>query len=425
MSTTPLQIPLSLARRLAITQQLLAGPRPEPTADGMMTVFDQLGCIQIDPIPVVDRTQYLVMFSRVGPYNRAVFDKLIYEDRQLFEFWAHAASIVRIADLPIHRRFMDRPVNMETKSEWVKRFRDWVKANEAFREYVLEMLHEKGPLAADEIEDRAVVNWESSGWASSRNVNLMLELLWDRGNIFVAGRNGTRRFWDVPERVLPGWRTVEHITEEEMVRRAAVIAIRALGVATEKHIKYHFTRGRYPGLGKVLKALVNEGLLLEAEITADQVPSAPQIAAPPTGVWYIHAEDLPRLERLQNNDWGQRTVLLSPFDNLICDRARTAWMFNYDFRIEIYVPPAKRKYGYYVLSVLDGDRFIARIDPKMDRKTGVLALNAVHPEPGVEVNGSTGQAIAGAVQELAEFLGARAITLNGTITDGWRKTLAF
>jgi uncharacterized protein YcaQ len=128
------------------------------------------------------------------------------------------------------------------------------------------------------------------------------------------------------------------------------------------------------------------------------------------------------LARLQEEDWGQRTVLLSPFDNLICDRARTAWMFNYDFRIEIYVPPAKRKYGYYVLSVLDGDQFIGRIDPKMDRKTGILSINALHAEPGVEVSAQSGKKIAGAVQELAEFLGAKEIQVNGQVPEGWKQT---
>ena len=413
----PLQIPLSLARRLAITKQLLAGPRPEPTPDGMLTVFDHLGCIQIDPIPVVDRTQYLVMFSRVGPYDRATFDKLIYEDRQLFEFWAHAASIVRTADLPIHRHFMDRPMNPDTKSEWVKRFRNWVQANESFREYVLESLREKGPLAADEIEDRAVLNWESSGWSSSRNVNLMLEMLWDRGKIFIANRKGTRRYWDIPERVFPGLATVERISPEEVVRRGAQTALRALGVATEKHIKYHFIRGRYPGLGKVLKDLTGEGKVFEVAVAGDQGQPLP-------GTWYLHAGDLPLLDRLREEDWGPRTVLLSPFDNLICDRARTEMMFHYDFRIEIYVPPAKRKYGYYVLSVLDGDQFIGRIDPKMDRKTGILTLNAIHAEPGIKVNGKTGRAVAGAVQELAKFLDAKEIVINGTAPAGWNKALA-
>ena len=412
----PLPLPLPLARRLAIAKQLLAGPRPEPTPDGMMAVFDHLGCIQIDPIPVVDRTQYLVMFSRVGPYEKADFDRLIYEDRKLFEFWAHAASIVRTADLPIHRRFMDRPVNPETKSAWVKRFHEWVRANETFREYVLETLHEKGPLAADEIEDRAVVSWESSGWSASRNVNMMLEMLWDRGKIFVSNRNGTRRYWDVPERVLPGLATTEQISQEEMVRRAAQIALRALGVATEKQVKYHFTRGRYPGLGKVLKGLVRERKVYEAVVVGEHGQPLP-------GTWYIHAGDLPLLDQLREGDWRPRTVLLSPFDNLICDRARTETLFDYEFRIEIYIPPKKRKYGYYVLSVLDGDRFIGRVDPKMDRKTGQLLLNAVHAEPGDAVNGETGQKVAGAVQELAAFLGAKEIVLNGVVPEEWRRTL--
>jgi len=382
--STLIPLTLPLARRLAVTKQLLAGPRPAPDPVGMMTVFDHLGCIQIDPIPVVDRTQYLVMFSRVGPYDRAVFDKLIYEDRQLFEFWAHAASIVRTADLPIHRHHMNRPARNDTKSEWVKRFHAWERANESFREYVLETLREKGPLSPEEIEDRSVVNWEvPSRWSSGRDVHLMLEMLWDRGKIFIANRKGTRRYWDVPERVLPGLATVEQISSEEVVRRGAQIALQALGVATEKQIKYHFIRGRYPGLGKVLKDLLHEGVVQEVEVVGDQDQSLP-------GQWYIHAEDVPLLDRLRGDAWGPRTALLSPFDNLICDRARTEMLFHYDFRIEIYVPPAKRKYGYYVLSILHGDRFIGRIDPKMDRKTGVLTLNAIHAEPDALVNDETG-----------------------------------
>jgi uncharacterized protein YcaQ len=244
----------------------------------------------------------------------------------------------------------------------------------------------------------------------------MLEVLWDRGRIFVSNRTSTRRYWDVPERVLPELVTTEKIPPEEVVRRAAQIAIRALGVATEKQVKIHFTRGRYSGLPKVLKALTKEGLLHKVEVVGDEGQPLP-------GFWYIHAEDLPVLEGLKGEGWGPRTVLLSPFDNLICDRERTEMLFDYEFRVEIYVPKAKRKYGYYVLSVLDGDRFIGRIDPKMDRKTGRLALNAVHAEPGVVVDDRSGRAVAGAVKELAEFLEATEIGLDGIIPDGWRKAL--
>lgn len=417
-----ISIPLSLARRLAVTKQLLAGPRPAPTPEGMLTVFDHLGCIQIDTIPVVDRTQYLVMFSRVGPYPKDTFDQLVYKDRKLFEFWAHAASIVQTADLPIHRHAINREFDRKTKSVAAKRWFAWIDANETFKAYILDTLRERGPLQSADFEDRAVVPWEPGRWWSSQNVNMMLEILWEQGQILVSNRDGTRRYWDIPAHVLPELTTTEQISEEEMVRRAAVIAIRALGVATEKQIKYHFTRGRYPGLGKVMKDLVKEGVLVEAEVVEDGERAA---YPAPAGVWYLHAGDLPLLERLHADDWGQRTVLLSPFDNLMCDRARTAWMFNYDFRIEIYVPAAKRKYGYYVLSALDGDRFIARLDPRMDRKTGVLTLNAIHAEPGVEVNSQTGLALAGAVQELGEFLGATHIALNGSVPDGWRKALAF
>lgn len=417
-ASAPLTIPLQLTRRLAVARQLLAGPRPTPDAEGIMAVFDRLGCVQIDPIPVVDRTQYLVLFSRLGLYDRAEFDRLIYQERRLFEYWAHAASIVRTADLAVHKYSMARAFVEEPKAAWARKFWHWAQANRAFQEHILDTLRQRGPLAPEEIEDRAAVPWQSGGWSTSRNVSMMLEMLWEQGKVLVANRKGTRRFWDAAERVLPELATVERLEPPEVTRRAALVALRALGVATERQIQAHFTRGRYPGLRQVLEELVREGTLLEAVVLGEQ-------GAPLKGRWYIHAADAALLEGLGQDDWVPRTVLLSPFDNLICDRARTEVLFGYEFRVEIYVPPAKRKYGYYVLSVLEGERFIGRIDPKMERKSGRLVLNAVHAEPGVEVNGQTGRAVAGAVEELARFLGAREVVLQGAAPEGWRRALSF
>jgi len=141
------------------------------------------------------------------------------------------------------------------------------------------------------------------------------------------------------------------------------------------------------------------------------------------GQWYIHAEDLPLLERLQAGEWQPRTTLLSPFDNLIIDRDRTELMWDFYFRIEIYVPKAKREYGYYVLPILHGDRFVGRIDPKMDRKSGTLHVNAVYAEPDAPQDKSTGQAVAQAIAELAQFLQAKKINYGDNIPSGWQSAL--
>lgn len=129
------------------------------------------------------------------------------------------------------------------------------------------------------------------------------------------------------------------------------------------------------------------------------------------GPWHVHTDDLPHLERLEAGDWQPRTTLLSPFDNLICDRARTEQLFGFRYRIEIYVPAAKHEYGYYVLPILHGDRLIGRLDPRMDRQTGTLHINAVWLEAGAPDDGATTDAVTAAIEQLAEFLGAEQVVL--------------
>ena len=140
--------------------------------------------------------------------------------------------------------------------------------------------------------------------------------------------------------------------------------------------------------------------------------------------WYVHADDLPLLDQIESNAFDfSRTTLLSPFDNLICDRARTRRMFDYDYTIEIYVPPHKRQYGYYVLPILRGDQLIGRIDPKMDREHGRLHIHAVHAEAGAPRNRSTARAIRDAIEELAQFLGANEIHYTKLVPTGWQRDL--
>jgi uncharacterized protein YcaQ len=141
------------------------------------------------------------------------------------------------------------------------------------------------------------------------------------------------------------------------------------------------------------------------------------------GTWYIHRDDLPLLERLNNGEWEPRTTLLSPFDNLICDRARTQQLFDFDFKIEIYVPKEKRQYGYYVLPILHGDQLVGRIDPLMNRKANTLEVNNVYAEPDAPVNAETGKAVARAIEELATFLGATTIAYGANVPTGWKKAL--
>jgi hypothetical protein len=404
----------TLARRLAITRQCLSGPRAPANPDGLLGVVRDLGCLQLDPISAVARSHQLVLFSRVGKYDLADLDRLLWSDRSLFEYWAHVASIVLTEDYPIHQWMMRR--HGRDESQWAFRTRAWIEKNRSLRRHILNELKRNGPLPSRYFEDKAAEGWYSTGWTSERNVSRMIDFLWLQGTIMVAGRQGIQKLWDLSERVLPEWTPRETLSEREMVYRAAQKAIRALGVTTPQHIRYHYIRGRYPDLPQALDRLERDGRIERVEIR-DGRQAWP-------GTWHIHVDDLPVLERLANGDWKPRTTLLSPFDNLICDRKRTQLLFDFDFTMEIYVPPAKRKYGYYVLPILHGDRFIGRVDPKLDRERGVLTINAVHAEPDSAKSRTAAHAAATAIEELAGFLGASDIEYDRKrLPPAWKRNL--
>lgn len=400
-------------RRLAISRQRLAGPRPPADARGIMDLFQDLRCVQIDPIRAVERTQYLVLFSRLGPYDLAALDEPLWQERTLFEYWAHAASIVLTEDFPIFWRHMrdwasgDRP--------WSKRARAWVAENQAMREHILEELARSGPMSSKEFRDETRTSWKSGGWTNGSTVRQMLSYLWEKGEILVSGRQNNHKIWDLRRRVLPDWTPRHDLDWPEVVYRAAETSLRALGAGRPDHIQRHFTRDNYPGLQAALDRLEAEGKIVPAAVVQDGQEWP--------GPWYVHAEELPLIDDLRNGRWQPRTTLLSPFDNLICDRDRTEELFDFYFRIEIYVPAKKREYGYYVLPILHGDRLIGRIDPRMDRKKKRLNVMNVYAEPDAPMTAETGRAVAGAIEELATFLGAKEIAYGRNVPAGWAEAL--
>jgi hypothetical protein len=405
-----------LIRRLAITKQFLAGARPAPTLDGLMEVLRGIRCLQIDPIRAVERTQHLVLFSRLGAHDPALLQRAAYEEKLLFEYWAHAASYVLTDDFPFFRAQMARAFQQEPTAEWSKRFHHWRKANAAFEQYVLETLRANGPTLSSEIEDRAAQPWEGGVWSSGRAATLMLDTLWWMGKVTVARRKGLRKYWDLLERSIPAHIRARPLDEPERTYQAAQFSLKALGAGTARHIKNHFLRNEYVQLEDTLRQLERDGKIVQIAVHGGAPPRG-RDSAP----WYLHADDLPLADELSRGNWQPRTVLLSPFDNLICDRDRTEQLWNFFFRIEIYVPPSKREYGYYVLPILHGDALIGRIDPAMNRKTHTLEVNAVYAQPDAPRDKQTARALRAAIEELAGFLGARDITFGQRIPTGWEE----
>ena len=378
-----------------------------------MEVARDLGCLQLDPVNVVERSHRLVLWSRLGPYATDQLERLRWDERRLFDYWAHAASIVLTEDYPIHRLMM-RTYPSE-RTIYSRRAAEWIKENQGLRRHVVSALRRRGPLRMRDLEDRSDASWRSPGWTNERNVSQMLHFLWFQGKVVVARRTGVERWWDLAGNWLPEWTPKDRLSEQEVVRRAAQRSLRALGLGTTKHIDRHFTVGRYPGLPKVLAALIREGRIERARIEEDGVTWP--------GDWFVHTDDLPALERLEKDDWEPRTTLLSPFDNLIIDRARTERLFGFRYRMEIYVPKSKRQFGPYALPILLGDRLIGQVDTSMDRRRGRLRLNAIHATPDAPAGVRTTRAVARAIEALAAFLGGAEVEVTGPVPERWRRAL--
>jgi uncharacterized protein len=323
------------ARRIAVRAQFLDG-----SATDVLETVRRLGFLQLDPISTVAPPQYLVLWSRLGPYDRAELDRLL-DRRKLFEW---NAFIWPDEDLPLIRARMRERWGHYKRERWALEF---LKEQAALRRYVLRELERRGPLPSRELEHTDARYHERTVWWGTRaQLTWMLELLHLRGQIAVAGRVGTHRLWDLAHRVYPETETVP--------------AAKARRITDEK---------RFRSLGV---RLVNGRLIAHPEADAKPVP--------------------------------KRTTFLSPFDRLVHDRARTEALWDFYYRLEMYVPQAKREYGYYVLPILHGDDLVGRIEPVFDRKTRVLRVNGVWWEPGKkEVS------LDKPLRDLAAFLGADSI----------------
>ncbi|HEY8627071.1 MAG TPA: crosslink repair DNA glycosylase YcaQ family protein [Gaiellaceae bacterium] len=335
-----------------------------------------MGYLQLDPTNAVARSHLLVLFSRLGVYDVAELERLLRE-RELYEY---AAAIVPAEEHRLHQTSMRRYPSAYSGG-WPKRIEDWLDENARLRDSVLKQLEERGPLPSREIQDESDHGWRSTGWTNERNVTRMLEFLWMQGHVLVHGRNGQQRLWDLAHRIVP---PAEPLALEEARLRVGLRSLRGLGVATLQQVKEEpFADLPYPGMTEAVRDA--EGV---ERVAVEGLK----------GAWYANRDDLARLDEPESEPY---TTLLSPFDPLIRNRKRTEALWDFEFRLEIYVPKDKR-WGFFVLPVLHGNDLVARIDPTMDRKAGVLRINAIRWEPGAPVD----VPLEDAVGRLAEFLAA-------------------
>lgn len=373
-----------------------------------MTVARRLGRLQLDPTNVVARSHLLVLWSRLGSYDPENLERLLWRERRLLE---HRAFIVPIEELPVYRWFMRRfPAG---DSAWPRRVRRFLESNAPLRRHILTRLRRHGPLPSRAFEDVADASWRSRGWTSGRNVGQMLEFLSARGEVRVTGREGGERLWDLADRSLPRWTPHDRLSEREVARRVVERSLRAHGVVSRRYLGKRYSRALTVPLDTILADLVKRSVIAPARLGEERVS--------PKNPWYVYLEYAAPTGRSSGADSKPWTTLLSPFDNLIHDRERTAQLFDFDFRLEIYVPRARRRHGYFVMPILHEDRLIGRMDPEVDRTRNVLVINAVSAEPDAPATRMVVTAIKGAVEDLATFLGVGGIEFSGRLPGRWAR----
>jgi uncharacterized protein len=326
------------ARRIAVRAQLLDLPRPGRLLD----VVRHLTLLQIDPTAAVAPSADLVAWSRLGSgYHPAELTAAL-ADHTLLE---HRAMIRPAEDLALFRAEMADWPGTGKLRDWQAAQRDWVRANDACRLDILERLRSEGPLTSRELPDTCAVAWGSTGWTNNRNVTQLLDFMVRRGEVAITGRKGRERLWDLAERVYPDHPVVP---ADEALQIRSERRLQALGIAR--------TRGpECPvepiDVGKVGEPAVVEGL---------------------RGAWRVSPSALDEVDR----PLEPRAALLSPFDRLIHDRKRMIELFGFDYQLEMYKPAAKRRWGYFALPILYGDRLVGKLDATADR--GVLRVDAIH-----------------------------------------------
>ena len=353
LSTAPTSGAVVALRRYVVSHQGYAGRFRRASGDDIAAEIARIQAVQLDSIATVDRAHRLTLSSRVGGYEESEVSRLLGEGR-IFEYWAHEACLVPIEDYPLFKR---RMVTLKDRHWWG---RERTAEGRKVEGRVLARIRDEGALPVRAFEGKSEPMW---GWKPEKRA---LEHLFAAGELAIAGRQGFQRLYDLPERVIPKrYLDAPTPSEAEFRRGYALRAVQGRGALTEAGIAEHCRfDGGAKGVRPHIDALVADGRLRRVELDD---------GGPPV---FVPAD-------AELDGAPSAAVLLSPFDNLMWDRAFVRRLFGFEHLIEVYKREHERVYGYYVLPLLLGDRFVGRADLKADRKRGVLQIKRFTPEPGI------------------------------------------
>jgi uncharacterized protein len=391
-----MQITKIQARRFLLAYQGLLPPRKLKGKTGILAFIRQVGCIQYDPLDIVGNNPDLVLQSRVQGYRREMLKELLYEDRKLLDGWDKMMAIYPVEDWPYFKR---------TRESFAKNRSRGVEAIDAVLPKVREALEAKGPLSSRELALGEALEWDW-GWPASL-ARAALESMYFMGELLIHHRVHTRKYYDFAHRLVeeavleaPDPNPTEEAYQDWYVSRR----IGSVGMLWNRAGEAWLSLGsiKSPQRGRVIERLLKRGELLQVQVEGIRDP------------FYLRDQDEGvLLEAMRMDELEKRAALIAPLDNLLWDRRMLKELFDFDYRWEVYVPAEKRRYGYYVLPLLYGDRFIARFEPVKDKKRGVLAVKNWWWEKGVNPSDEIKAALGECMRSFFEYSGAEQLEVAG------------
>ena len=390
-----------LARRLFLDRHTLAeAPLGAASGPALADLIHRIGFVQVDSINTVERAHHMILFSRRQTYRPEALKPLIEVDRAMWEHWTHDASILPIETFPYWRHRFDRDAT-RLRDNWRKWFRD---GYEAQFDSILQRVADDGPLTSSDVgvgEARGKGGWWD--WHPSKTA---LEWLWRTGQLAITRRDGFQKVYDLTERVVPDAVRRVEVSLADKVNWACGAALDRLGFGSVSEIQAYWNAVPKEAVAAWAKSALARGEVVEITVEGADGSARKALARPDV---MAQAEAVP--------EPPARLRVLSPFDPALRDRARAEFLFGFFYRIEVFVPEPKRRWGYYVFPVLEGDRLVGRLDAKAYKAEGVLRVKAFWPEAGVKLTKARLDKLDAEMQRLARFAGCDRVEY----LPGWQR----
>jgi uncharacterized protein YcaQ len=380
------------ARRLMIEKQGINNKITNPCKEDVYSTIENLGCLQIDTISVIERAHYLTLWSRLGNYEKQHLDTLAYKERRLFEYWAHAACYVPMKHYRYYLQSMD-----DRKDELIARLKKRTGRGKELLDHVIQRIRDEGPLASKDFDSEKK---QKGGWWNRKDEKVAMDYLYGAGILAVSFRENFQRYYDFTENVIPTWVDMEPPSDDERVWFFTEKTMDCLGVIQPKEAREYYQHWAV-NLGRT-SSQIDELIKEQENVTSLELEGA-------RSPYYCLRDDTTRLDEIDDDFDYNDVQMLVYFDNFMWNRERIQRLFGFESKLEIYLPIEERVYGYYHLPILYGDRIVARIEPKMDRSENKLIIRGYWTESEFKETEEYRDKLEKNLEDFAAFHGTKTI----------------